>query len=1119
MKISDFTDIWCFFSSKQKGRSTPVAQARRVDYWSWFRSNSVVFTLALIVFLAVDSKQGNLTAQTQNLESIHFGIQSTEGATRALENWKPLIAELNDAAEQQDMPYRFTMQPQSTDELRTNFASGDIDILFSDPSTFIWAQVNNSARPLLSSASMWEGEAVERGGAVFFTRTDQTDIRKLSDLRGRKLMAVDAVGFQGWQLAYNEFKIRSIDPDEFLSSLLFSNGNQREVVYAVQTGLVDVGLVGTGVLERLAKDGIIERENYAVVSEKTYPRFPFAVSTGLYPNWVLSSRAGVPEPALATIIETLLKTQPDSEAAKAAGDVVWQAPQNYEPVRNLLIYLRAAPYENYFLAAAIRIYQTYRTYILIGVVVILASFGFLTYELRRNLRLIELSRDVLASEERSRKFYRNAVEEHTVFCMLNKEGEISYVNRQFCETTDYGRNDLLSRSFANLLHGSQKKLLENEISAHIKSGSPWNGSLQLLRSDDTVAWAQCTIIPVTKTGNELSEIAVVASDVTQTCAGVSTESFHDSLELISDQVIVLLPKNLEILYCNKAAEQQFLTSCRDGNWKGECLSTFVSSEEFEAFELRRDSLLEGKVRRMVWDIETESGTPYEVSLEYVQPENNEPRLVAIYRDLSERRAADKAKTEFVSTISHELRTPLTSMKGALGLALNDAVCETPDKVNKLVKMASDNCDRLVLLIDDILDLSKIDANKMEYAMKPINLETVVASAVASNQFYADKFGITIKTEIGGDPDGYFVNADSNRITQILDNLLSNAAKFSPKGGEVIVSLGIRCGNVHLSIKDFGSGIPERAHAKIFDKFTQVDSSDTRSRGGTGLGLAIVKIIAEAHNGMVWFDSAEDQGTEFFVDLPRLINGVAVPLVKSQEAGTQENRSVDVVSNREIDGPVQLSGTVQGLVKHMRDKQISATLKQGQVTSNQIANGNGMVGQTNILNWISSDAKSAVTKLLDSKILANVDVFTITSEMSSDVLKGDKSQLSIESRVLRDWLLEIGKNSGMPLNILGIGNAIDLNKKGLDFTQVDDLEQGIVLAEQSDFDLILHSSDARSTSKIAIIPTVGGVLSGKLPLIVVEMRKIASDTELGVVAKFAHPASSRRGKARRQKAAS
>jgi len=1110
MKISAF---------KLASKRLESAHSRSVDSWRWIKSKGFVFVLALLFLAAVDSKQGNVTAQTQASETIHFGIQSTEGATRVLEKWTPLMAELNAAAERQDMPYQFTMQPHSIDDLRTGFASGELDIIFSDPSTFVWAQVNSQARPLLSSASMWDGEAVDQGGAVFFTRADQTEIRKLTDLRGRKLMAVDAEGFRGWQLAYNEFRIRNIDPDTFLSNLLFSNGNQREVVYAVQTGLVDVGLVGTGVLERLAKDGIIDPDNYAVVSEKSNPGFPFAVSTGLYPEWALSSRVDVPEPALAIIIETFLNTLPDSEASKAAGDVVWQAPQNYELVRNLLIYLRVAPYENYFLSAIQRIYQTYRIYILIGIATILASLGYLTFELRRNLRLIELSRNVLQSRDQSNKFYRSAVEEHTVFCMLNKDGAISYANRQFCETTDYGRDDLVHRSFTDLLHMSQKKLLETEIFERINSGNPWNGSLQLLRSDETVAWTQCTIIPVTKTGNELSEIAVVASDVTQTCAGISTNSFHDSLELISDQVIVLLPRNMEVLYCNKAAEQQFLTSCKDGNWKGECLSLFVSSQVFQAFELRRDTLLEGQVRRMSWDIETESGTPFEVSLEYVQPENNEPRLVAIYRDLSERRAANKAKSEFVSTISHELRTPLTSMKGALGLALNDAVSGTPDKVNKLVKMASENCDRLVLLIDDILDLSKIDANKMEYAMKPINLEAVVVSAVESNQFYADKFGITIKMQIGDDADGYFVQADPNRIAQIMDNLLSNAAKFSPKDGEIIVSLSIQRGNVHLIIKDFGSGIPDRAQATIFDKFTQADSSDTRSKGGTGLGLAIVKMIVEAHKGTVWFDSAEDRGTEFFVDLPRLVNGVSVPLDKSNYIDMGKKRSLKIMPDNENASPVEMNDTVQSLLKHMYDMQISARLKPGQVTSSLIANGNGMIGQTNILNWVSSDAKSTVTQLLELELLANVDVFAISAEISDDLQKGDEKQLSKVSGVLRNWLLDVGQDSGKPLKILGIGSAIDLNNKGIDLTHVDELDQGIQLAEKGNFDLILHSNDARSSSKVAIIPAMNGVLSDKLPLIVVEMNKIDSNSELGVVAKFTHAKSSSRGKARRQKSTS
>jgi PAS domain S-box-containing protein len=232
-----------------------------------------------------------------------------------------------------------------------------------------------------------------------------------------------------------------------------------------------------------------------------------------------------------------------------------------------------------------------------------------------------------------------------------------------------------------------------------------------------------------------------------------------------------------------------------------------------------------------------------------------------------RRAADNVKSEFISTISHELRTPLTSIKGALGLVLAGVLDDSPDKLRSVVEIAYSNSERLNRLIDEILDIEKLDSGKMNLEMHAIDLFALLEEAVAANKGYAQEYDVTFF--LSSIDKSLFVNANYNRLMQVMGNLLSNAAKFSRYGGQVDVSLVCYKGLVRISVKDEGCGIAERSQETIFDKFTQADSSDQRQQGGSGLGLSITKKIVEAHNGYIHFTTEVEKGTTFYIDLPEL----------------------------------------------------------------------------------------------------------------------------------------------------------------------------------------------------------------------------------------------------------
>lgn len=240
--------------------------------------------------------------------------------------------------------------------------------------------------------------------------------------------------------------------------------------------------------------------------------------------------------------------------------------------------------------------------------------------------------------------------------------------------------------------------------------------------------------------------------------------------------------------------------------------------------------------------------------------------VTVVRDISERRRVDEMKTEFVSTVSHELRTPMTSIAGSLGLLAGGAAGELPEKAARLISIAQANSQRLVRLINDILDIEKIESGQLRLVLEPMDLRQIAERSIEGLRGLADSLNITLTLQDGQPAP---VRGDADRLIQVVTNLLSNAAKFSPTGGEVVISVHPEQRIARLSVCDRGPGIPEAFRSRIFSRFAQADSSDTRAKGGTGLGLVISREIAERHGGRLWFESDPGDGATFHLDLPLL----------------------------------------------------------------------------------------------------------------------------------------------------------------------------------------------------------------------------------------------------------
>ena len=256
----------------------------------------------------------------------------------------------------------------------------------------------------------------------------------------------------------------------------------------------------------------------------------------------------------------------------------------------------------------------------------------------------------------------------------------------------------------------------------------------------------------------------------------------------------------------------------------------------------------------------------EVAISRVSDET-ERRYIAAIRDISEAKRAEAMKNEFVSTVSHELRTPLTSIGGSLGLLAGGAVGELNDKAARLVAIAHKNCERLIRLINDILDIEKIESGKMHFAEEEVDLGKLILRTVAATHGFAAARGISLF--VCDPPRRVEVRGDDDRLEQLLTNLVSNAIKHSPEGETVEVSAVQAGSRARIEVRDRGAGVPEDFRSRIFGKFAMADGSDSRVRGGTGLGLAIAREIAHHHGGTVSFADRVGGGTVFWTELPVL----------------------------------------------------------------------------------------------------------------------------------------------------------------------------------------------------------------------------------------------------------
>lgn len=352
------------------------------------------------------------------------------------------------------------------------------------------------------------------------------------------------------------------------------------------------------------------------------------------------------------------------------------------------------------------------------------------------------------------------------------------------------------------------------------------------------------------------------------------EYISNALNCLKNGILIINNDN-RVTLCTKTAEN--ILGIKAENIINHDFQNHFSPEISDLFiYLINETKKNGQITDHEFELEKdkhEPPTPLGFSTSFLMDAEGENigTIISI-RDLSETREIvklrriDQMKNDFLSTVSHELRTPLTSIKGSISLVQQGITGEVNEKQAKMLDIVMRNTDRLTRLINDILDINKIESGKMEIKKSPVNLAQILTvSLKAFDSMAADK-KIDLRIEIDGID--HFIYADQDRIEQIIVNITGNAFKFTPVNGTITAHLSDEGDSVSLAISDTGPGIPKDELEKVFDKFHQVDNSATREVGGSGLGLAICKKLIEIHNGEIRLESEVGKGSTFTFSLPK-----------------------------------------------------------------------------------------------------------------------------------------------------------------------------------------------------------------------------------------------------------
>ena len=457
-------------------------------------------------------------------------------------------------------------------------------------------------------------------------------------------------------------------------------------------------------------------------------------------------------------------------------------------------------------------------------------------------------------------------------CAADNDWTMEFLNDEITNISGYRASDFINnqeRSFNSIICPQDRDRVFREVYEAIANKKPYTVEYRITRSDGVIAWIKDKGRGIFNPDGKLQWLDGIIFDISERKESeAALEQSETQLRLITDAIPAL------IAYVDRRQCYQFVNKTYEGWHKqprtkiiGSHLREILGEADYQKIKHYVELALSGQTVNYENEVLSSDCSFRWVSVTYILDLDLEGLVKGFFSlvsDISDRKANEQMKDEFVSVVSHELRTPLTSIYGALKLLATNPESGLSQEDREMLDIAVTNTDRLVRLVNDVLDLERIESGKVKMIKQPCNAAVLVQEAIEVMRPMANSQNITLIAK----PISVFVDADSDHIHQTLINLLSNAIKFSPPDSSILVAVEDWEDKALFKVIDTGRGIPADILGSIFERFKQVDASDSRKKGGTGLGLPICYRIVEEHGGSIWVESEFGKGSTFYFTLPK-----------------------------------------------------------------------------------------------------------------------------------------------------------------------------------------------------------------------------------------------------------
>jgi PAS domain S-box-containing protein len=500
-------------------------------------------------------------------------------------------------------------------------------------------------------------------------------------------------------------------------------------------------------------------------------------------------------------------------------------------------------------------------------------------ELLAQQETLEEQQDHLEKSLLELKYLNSALNESAIVVITDHKGIITYANEKFCEISQYSKEELLGKDHRIINSGSHSKQFFRDLWKTILKGNIWTGEIRNKAKDGSVYWVETTIVPYLNECGVPYQFIAIRKDITDKKIAEQklkqsyeeTEARRQLNQDIIDHVnegISLFDEKGSLLKYNYMfteiiGEKDNLHNLSFDEWSNLLHGRIGEFADFKSF-MKKAIYHEGhEALTYRYEVLTPKKKVFDVYAVTIQRNNNQHGTLVVHRDITAEYEVDQMKSELVSTVSHELRTPLASVLGFAELMLTREL--KPERQKKYLETIHKEATRLTNLINDFLDIQRMESGKQTYDKKTINVYSIIEDLIVKFKTTNKQHDFVLKSV----EEQIEILGDEEKLIQLFTNLVSNAIKFSPDGGKITIRIEKRDNDVICAVTDQGLGIPTEEVSKLFQKFYRIDNSDRRKIGGTGLGLAICKQIVEAHHGDISVSSVLGNGSTFYVKLPAL----------------------------------------------------------------------------------------------------------------------------------------------------------------------------------------------------------------------------------------------------------